>query len=236
MFIDDRCVRLCFDFLFQDKKWLSEALDNITVNPVERLKLCISKVKDDQIPVAQKREFAEELCHWTEELDFAKDFFTIGGLEILNPMLDHEDDQIRIQGCSLIGTLVQNNDHCQRIIVQSGLQEKLLKIVDQAENSELKTKAVTAISGKFNVKSNEKLFSFVSPSIVALVRGYTLGQLQLQKYQGAKVLIRALAAPIPRLQNKICFLIKTICSSSAQMKSKSLLLPRKNLADICSTL
>jgi hypothetical protein len=55
---------------------------------------------------------------------------------------------------------------------------------------------------------------------LALIRGYTLGQLQLQKYQGAKVLIRAISSPIPRLQTKLCFLINTICSSSAQMKSK----------------
>lgn len=182
----------------EDKKWLNEALENMTVNPVERLKLCLNKLKDEQVSTEQKREFAEELCHWTEELDLAKDFFTVGGLEILDPLLDHQDDLIRIQGCSLIGTLVQNNDHCQRIIVQSGLQQKLLKIVDESTNPELKTKAVTAIS--------------------ALIRGYTLGQLQLQKYQGVKILIRALTAPIPRLQNKLCFLIKTICSSSAQMK------------------
>lgn len=55
---------------------------------------------------------------------------------------------------------------------------------------------------------------------VALIRGYTLGQLQLQKFQGAKVLIGAISSPIPRLQTKLCFLINTICSSSAQMKSK----------------
>lgn len=182
----------------EDKKWLNEALENMTINPVERLKLCLNKLKDEEISVEEKREFAEELCHWTEELDLAKDFFTIGGLEILNPLLDHQDDQIRIQGCSLIATLVQNNDHCQRIIVQSGLQEKLLKMVDESSNPDVKTKAVTAIS--------------------ALVRGYTLGQLQFQKYQGTKILIRALSQPIPRLQNKLCFLIKTICSSSTHMK------------------
>ena len=193
----------------------------MTVNPVERLKLCLNKLKDEQVSTEQKREFAEELCHWTEELDLAKDFFTVGGLEILDPLLDHQDDLIRIQGCSLIGTLVQNNDHCQRIIVQSGLQQKLLKIVDESTNPELKTKAVTAISGK---EKNFVQFVFVNLfdlPFSALIRGYTLGQLQLQKYQGVKILIRALTAPIPRLQNKLCFLIKTICSSSAQMKSKS---------------
>ena len=188
------------DISFQNKKWLNEALENLTVNPVGRLKLCISKIKDEQLSDKEKEEFLEELCHWAEELDLAKDFFTIGGLDILGPLLDHASESFRIRTCSLIANLVQNNDHCQRIIVQSGLQQKLLEIVDRSDNAELKTKAVTAIS--------------------ALIRGYTLGQLQLQKYQGAKVLIRALSSPIPRLQNKLCFLINTICSSSAQMKSK----------------
>lgn len=119
----------------------------MTVNPIERIKLCISKLKDTQVNEQQKKEFLDELCHWAEELDLAKDFFTIGGLDILAPLLDHTDDNIRMQTCSLLANLVQNNDHCQRIIVQSGLQQKLLQIVDQSNNPDLKTKAVTAISG-----------------------------------------------------------------------------------------
>ncbi|CAF1179794.1 unnamed protein product [Adineta steineri] len=182
----------------ESKKWLNDALENMTVNPVDRLKLCISKIKDPQVDEQQKKEFLDELCHWSEELDLAKDFFTIGGLDILTPLLDHNNDGLRMQACSLLANLVQNNDHCQRIVVQSGLQQKLLKIVGESNNPDLKTKAVTAIS--------------------ALIRGYTLGQLQLQKFQGAKILIRALASPVPCLQNKLCFLINTICSSSAQMK------------------
>ena len=134
-------------FLFQSKKWLTDALENITVNPIDRIKLCISKIKDNELNNQQKKEFIDELCHWVEELDFAKDFFTIGGLDILSPLLDHEDENIRIQACLLIANLVQNNDYCQRIVVQSGLQQKLLKFVDESNNSELKTKAVTAISG-----------------------------------------------------------------------------------------
>jgi hsp70-interacting protein len=119
----------------------------MTVNPIERLKLCISKVKDPEVNEQQKKEFLDELCHWAEELDLAKDFFTIGGLDILKPLLDHPDENIRIQTCSLLANLVQNNDHCQRIIVQSGLQQTLLKLVDESNNPDLKTKAVTAISG-----------------------------------------------------------------------------------------
>ncbi|CAF0850211.1 unnamed protein product [Rotaria sp. Silwood1] len=180
------------------KQWLNDALENLTVNPIERIKLCLSKIKDNQTSEEQKKEFLDELCHWSEELDLAKDFFTLGGLEILSPLLEHKDDNIRIQTCSLLATLVQNNEHCQRIIVQSGLQQKLLQIVSESNNPDLKTKAVTAIS--------------------ALIRGYTLGQLQLQKYQGPKILIQAISSPIPRLQNKLCFLINTICSASAHMK------------------
>ncbi|CAM4744954.1 unnamed protein product [Rotaria magnacalcarata] len=180
------------------KSWLNNALENLTVNPVERLKLCISKIKDNQTSEQQKKEFLDELCHWAEELDLAKDFFTIGGLDILAPLLDSNNDDVRIQACSLLANLVQNHEHCQRIIVQSGLQQKLLNIVSDSNNPDLKTKAVTAIS--------------------ALIRGYTLGQLQLQKYHGVKVLIEAIPSSIPRLQNKLCFLINTLCSSSAHMK------------------
>lgn len=120
----------------------------MTVNPIERIKLCISKLKDNQVNEQQKKEFLDELCHWAEELDLAKDFFTIGGLDILAPLLDHQDDNVRIQTCSLLAVLVQNNDHCQRIIVQAGLQQKLLQILEQSTNPDLKTKAVTAISGR----------------------------------------------------------------------------------------
>jgi hsp70-interacting protein len=120
----------------------------MTVNPIERIKLCISKIKDQQVNDQQKKEFLDELCHWAEELDLAKDFFTVGGLDILAPLLDYQDDEFRTRACALLATLVQNNDHCQRIIVQSGLQQKLLKIVEESNNADLKTKAVTAISGR----------------------------------------------------------------------------------------
>ena len=189
----------------------------MTVNPVERLKISINKIKDKQTPDDQRQDFLKELCHWAEELDLAKDFFAVGGLDILRPLLEHQDDLIRMQTCSLLATLIQNNEQCQRIIVQSGLQEKLLKIVDQSDNAELKTKAVTAISGKLTFALSTDI---VDAYAAALIRGFTLGQLQLQKFQGVKILIRALALPIPRLQNKLCFLINTICSSSAHMKSK----------------
>jgi hypothetical protein len=68
-------------------------------------------------------------------------------LDILLPLLEHNDDNVCIKACSLIATLVQNNDHCQRIVVQSGLLKKLLQIVEESDNADLKTKAVTAISG-----------------------------------------------------------------------------------------
>lgn len=111
------------------------------------MKLCLEKLKDEQETEKQKEEFLQELLDWVEELDLAKDFFTIGGLEILNPLLSSLNPTLCAGGCSLIANLVQNNDHCQRIIVQSGLQEKLLKLVDTSEDPEVKTKSVTAVSG-----------------------------------------------------------------------------------------
>ncbi|CAF3331502.1 unnamed protein product [Rotaria sp. Silwood2] len=133
---------------------VSETVANTSI---ERMKLCISKIKDNQINEEQKKEFLIELCHWAEELHSAEDFFTLGGLDILSKLLDENNDSIRAQTCSLIVNLVQSNHHCQRIIVQSGLKEKLLKIFDESNNPDLKTKAVTAISGmnKYNTKRNE---------------------------------------------------------------------------------
>ena len=196
---------------------MGEPLQTTTANPRERLKISINKIKDKQTPDDQRQDFLKELCHWAEEIDLAKDFFAVGGLDILRPLLEHQDDQIRMHTCSLLATLIQNNEQCQRIIVQSGLQEKLLKIVDQSDNPELKTKAVTAISGTSTLADSTDI---LDAHVAALIRGFTLGQLQLQKFQGVKILIRTLALPVPRLQNKLCFLINTICTSSAHMKSK----------------
>jgi len=180
------------------KAWLEDALTNITINPVERMKLCIEKIKNPTVTDEELKGAAEELSHWCEELDLAKDFFTLGGMEILPILLDHISDNIRVQGCSLIASLVQNNDHCQRIVVQSNLLQKLLKILDENETDDCKIKAVTAIS--------------------ALIRGYTLGQLQLQKFNGYKILIKHLSTPIPKLQLKLCFLINILCTNSQHMK------------------
>ena len=113
------------------------------------MKLCIAKIKDEQTSEQQKGEFLEELNHWAEELDLAKDFFTIGGLDILLPLLKNPTETMRLKTCSLIASLVQNNDHCQRIVVQSGLQQTLLQILDESNDPDLKTSALTAVSGSY---------------------------------------------------------------------------------------
>ena len=169
----------------------------MTVNPVERLKICINKIKDKQTSDQQKREFLDELCHWSEELDLAKDFFTVGGLDIIGPLLDHSDDQIRMQTCSLLATVVQNNDHCQRIVVQSGLQEKLLKILDQSKNADLQTKAVTAISGS----SSAFIDLFVSfprvSSSDSRIHSWPTAIAQVSRTKGVDSIVGLAGAPSP---------------------------------------
>lgn len=118
------------------------------------MKLCISKIKDEQANEQLKGEFLDELNHWAEELDLAKDFFTISGLDILLPLLKNQNDQMRLKTCSLIASLIQNNDHCQRIVVQSGLQQTLLQILDESNDPDLKTAALTAISGSLHLLSD----------------------------------------------------------------------------------
>lgn len=152
------------------------------MNPIERIKLCVSKIKDPEVNDQQKKEFLDELCHWAEELDLAKDFFTIGGLDILAPLLDHSDDEVRIQTCALLAVLVQNNDHCQRIIVQSGLQQKLLKIVEDSTNPDLTIKAVTAISGKRQFE-NRKEENLLRSSIDSRLYSWTIAITKISRFK-----------------------------------------------------
>ncbi|CAF0871677.1 unnamed protein product [Rotaria sp. Silwood1] len=107
----------------------TEVSETVPNSAIERMELCINKIKDNQINEEQKKEFLAEFCHCAEEFHSTEGFFTLGGLDIHSTLLD------------------EDNDHCQRIIVQSGLKEKLLKIFEESNNLDLKTKAVTAISG-----------------------------------------------------------------------------------------
>ncbi|CAF4150319.1 unnamed protein product [Rotaria sp. Silwood2] len=52
---------------------------------------------------------------------------------------------------------------------------------------------------------------------ISLIRGYTLGHFQLQKYQDVKALIRSMSLSIPHLQNKLftCELCKIFLRRNA---------------------
>ncbi|CAF3023405.1 unnamed protein product [Rotaria sp. Silwood2] len=107
----------------------TEVSETVANSAIERMELCINKIKDNQINEEQKKEFLAEFCHCGEELHSTEGFSPFDGLDIHSTLLD------------------EDNDHCQRITVQSGLEKKLLKIFDESNDSDLKTKAVTAISG-----------------------------------------------------------------------------------------
>lgn len=131
------------------RKWLENALDNMTVNPVEEIKKCINYLSEPQ-DESKQIEALETLRDWCEDMNFAIDFHKINHYELIFKLLNHEKAQIRALTCDLIATLAQNNPYCQETLLASKILPIVLQKLDK-DTDEVKIKALYAVSCK---KSN----------------------------------------------------------------------------------
>jgi len=185
------------------RKWLENALGNMTINPVDEIKKCIevleNKGKDNDL--CRQQEAIGTLIEWCEDMNFAIDFHKIKGYQLLPQLLSHENGEMRAQGLTLVGTCAQNNPYCQKtLLAEDGLLEMMLKRLSEDDVEDVKIKALYAVS--------------------CLTRDYEPGQEKLLEIPGSiDILIAAIRSPIEKLQIKCCFLCSSICNNK-QIKTE----------------
>ncbi|KAL4236877.1 Hsp70-binding protein 1 [Mactra antiquata] len=180
------------------REWLEKAINDMTVSPVEEMKKCIEKIKDDKIDDDDKIEALETLTEWCEHIDFAIDFHKIGGFVIFPLSFNSDDAEIRWQCLEVIASLVQMNPYCQAAVLQEGLLPVMLKILDTDNDPTVKTKALYALS--------------------CLTRECTDALEQFISNDGFSYIMRAMQTDISKLKIKSAFMLSSICTDNNKCK------------------
>lgn len=176
------------------RKWLSEALDSMSVNPIEEIKKCM-KVIDNEVETEERRiEALEILIDWCEDMNFAIDFHKLNGYNLLSNILNDKGPEIRALACELIGALAQNNPYCQETLINAKYLPILLYKLDK-DSDNVKVKAMFAIS--------------------CILRDFEVGQQKLLEGNALDILIKSLSFPIEKIKIKCCFLFSSICNNEA---------------------
>ncbi|KAH6935568.1 hypothetical protein HPB50_006820 [Hyalomma asiaticum] len=190
------------------RKWLEEAMSEMTVSPVEEMQKNLNVIKET---LSQHGEIAgqaptEEACctlesalesitEYVGSIDYAKDFHKIGGFDVLEELLCFPNGAVQSRACELVAELVQNNPYCQKQAAQC--LKFLLHLVD-ANQEAVRLKALYAVS--------------------CLVRHNISVYLEFEKLDGFSVLLRALQSDSLRLKTKASFLLSSLCSQQERSR------------------
>lgn len=180
------------------KRWLEEALNAMTVNPVERMKGCIDCLKNTSSTEEEKIQALEELIEWCENIDYSIDFHKIGGFELFPQLLSDEEAEVRWQTLELVACMVQNNPYCQKAVLQNKMLPLFLEILDKDDNPTVKVKALYAVS--------------------CLVRDCPEAQKEFTDNDGFSVLMRAMQQDVEKLKIKAAFMLSALCNNTPEYK------------------
>ncbi|XP_070386500.1 hsp70-binding protein 1-like isoform X2 [Dermacentor albipictus] len=190
------------------RKWLEEAMSEMTVSPVEEMQKNLNVIKEtlshhresaEQAPTEEAcctlESALETITEYVGSIDYAKDFHKIGGFDVLEDLLCFPNSGVQSKACELVAELVQNSPYCQKQAAYS--LKFLLQLVDATQEA-VRLKALYAVS--------------------CLVRHNILVYLEFEKLDGFSVLLRALQSESPRLKTKAGFLLSSLCSQQGKSR------------------
>lgn len=180
------------------RQWLDNALRDLTVSPVERMKVGLRILTTAESTEQQMIDALDEIIEWCENLDFAADFYKIGGYPVLSKLLPHKSAEIRWKTLELIAVLVQNHTYCQEMALKENLLPKMLTILDTDDDSTVKIKALYAVS--------------------CLTRDNPEAQKVFIEKDGFSVLMRAMQTDVEKLKIKAAFMLSALCVDKPDIK------------------
>ncbi|BFZ19877.1 hypothetical protein BsWGS_22916 [Bradybaena similaris] len=184
------------------KKWLEEAMNAMTVSPIERVNLCLTMIEeaeaDTEVGTEQQIRALSELQDWVEDIDIAKDLIKVNGLRVVPKLISSEVSEIRWRCLELLGNLSQNNPVAQETLLSFKMLPPMLLLVETDSNPTVRVKALYAIS--------------------CLVRSHTEALQQFMAHDGLSVLMKCITSDIERLRVKATFMLSSICSSNPALR------------------
>nr|CAG4652202.1 EOG090X0EEI [Triops cancriformis] len=186
------------------RRWLEEALENLSVNVVEKLKQAMEVLSPNQSVDQPDRcpdnmqAALETIIDFADDTDCANDFQKIGGLSILHSCLASPHSIVREKCAELIATLTQNNPYCQRHVLAAEVLSVLLRLVEHDPSKTASFKAMSAIS--------------------CLCRYFPEAQKELAQLEGHSVLLRVLEKSDERLRSKTAFFLSALLKEDTYLE------------------
>ncbi|CAH0696732.1 unnamed protein product [Spodoptera exigua] len=178
------------------RKFLEEAIKSLTVNIAEVLDNAIKVLtnsekinsinEDEPLPDEVKNSFTVLMDH-VDDLDVANDFFKMGGFAMFPISYGSKNSELRAYASSVLGSICQNNEFCQKRALECGLLHVLLSLVEKEEGPAL-AKCLYAIS--------------------CMCRGYEPACQELITQGGCPVLVDLLNSTDLAAKTKAAFLIR----------------------------
>eukprot|EP01100_Stratorugosa_tubuloviscum_P005664 TRINITY_DN251_c1_g1_i6.p1 TRINITY_DN251_c1_g1~~TRINITY_DN251_c1_g1_i6.p1 ORF type:complete len:318 (-),score=129.44 TRINITY_DN251_c1_g1_i6:66-1019(-) len=142
----------------KDYEFLKSALNNLK-NDADFMKEFINCVKNENSNFEQKLHALKELQYLVEDIDNARDFCKLGGLQTILPYLENIDhNQLILQDLVLwiISCLVQNNNLLQQQLFNIGILNKIQEILIRNQfRGSLVCRALSALSSL--LKNNSQI-------------------------------------------------------------------------------
>lgn len=188
----------------QRREWLEQALSSMSVDVIKELtegiKILNSKCVRDANAVQddiEKVEYAFEcISDWVDQIDMANNFHKIGGFESLKSCLDSPHKTIRSGSANAIAELSQNNPYCQERFVEEDFIPKLLDII--ANDKDCQVKAMYAVS--------------------CINRDSPMAQEKFLTKNGASIIMNACTSENEKMRIKSCFFISSLCEENEAVK------------------
>uniref|UniRef100_A0A0B6XZB5 Nucleotide exchange factor Fes1 domain-containing protein n=1 Tax=Arion vulgaris TaxID=1028688 RepID=A0A0B6XZB5_9EUPU len=184
------------------RRWLEEAMSEMTTNPVERMSFCLKMIEEAEVDTEtgteQQIRALSELQDWGEDMDIAGDLIKINGLRVVPKLLSSEVSEIRWRCLELMGNLSQNNPLAQTALITLKLLPPMLLLLETDPNPTVMVKALYAIS--------------------CLVRNNAEALQHFIAHDGLSVLVKSLRSNDDRLRVKTTFMMSSICNSNPALK------------------
>lgn len=183
------------------KQFLAEVLGSLNKDPVKQMLELIKIIQEEDTDdnIESKETALADLQMLCEDIDNATDFYKIGGYSLLLALLRSSNPDMRWNAAELVATLVQNNPHCQKAVVDTPeLLTLLYKALDEDEVDLVKVKALYAIS--------------------CLSRDFPPAQAEFVKHDGFTLLLRAMQSDEEKLQIKAAFFFAALLTENPTFK------------------
>lgn len=188
------------------RQFLESAIEGLTVDHIKILKKQIEQLNELIAKLNSKTPLNEdetdEYCKLLEEdlleivsnMDFANDFYKLGGFQSLTELIDCELATFKVSVMNLIAELVQNNEFCQKKAYELNYLDKFVNLIRKEQDQSIVLKTIYALSCL--LRGNDKI----------------LGEF-LSKDCNVRALLQAMKnfSSNEKIVLKISFLIYSIC-------------------------